>query len=160
MKMGMAGGGRHGGGGASPFGGPAGPFSAGGGSIGGFEFTFVGGGNPFMHMGGGGPSMYGSSRCHYSCSTAQTVVLHTSSALSLRLATSQSKPRSSRVLSCEHPCTGFVDAPCRSTVALRNGRPRMGAGTPVFIPRNPECALYLACTTSGLQPAVRLGRII
>lgn len=87
MKMGMAGGGRHGGGGASPFGGPAGPFSAGGGSMGGFEFTFVGGGNPFMHMGGGGPSMYGSSRCHSSCSTAQTIVkTHTSRALKLRSA--------------------------------------------------------------------------
>ena len=67
MKMGM--GGRHSGGGPSPFGG-AGPFT-GGGSMGGFEFTFVGGGNPFMHMppsmgAGGGPSIYGSSRCHYS----------------------------------------------------------------------------------------------
>ena len=67
MKMGMAGGGRRGGGGPSPFGG-AGPF-AGGGSMGGFEFTFVGGGNPFMHMPTGrgrGPSMHGSSRCQYS----------------------------------------------------------------------------------------------
>lgn len=58
MRMDMAGGGRRGGGGGMPFG----PFSAGGGSIGGFEFTFVGGGNHFGHSGSRGPSMYGSSR--------------------------------------------------------------------------------------------------
>lgn len=65
MRMGMASGGRRGG--PTPFG-SGGPFTAGGGSMGGFEFTFVGGGNPFAHMGGGGhmagggPSVYGSSR--------------------------------------------------------------------------------------------------
>ena len=66
MRMDMAGGGRRGGGGGSgPFGEPS--FS-GSGPLGGFEFTFLGSGNPFAHMGtgarmgGGGPSMYGSSR--------------------------------------------------------------------------------------------------
>ena len=58
MRMDMAGGGRRGGGGGMPFG----PFGAGGGSTGGFEFAFVGGGNPFAHSGSRGPSVYGSSR--------------------------------------------------------------------------------------------------